>query len=122
QVCHQTYEVERANRRSRSRKDIEMKIVILSRGRKLYRTRRLREAIESRGHNVKVLDTLRFSISVEHADPSLLYRGKPLSQYDGVVPRIRASVTFYGCAVVRQFEQMGVYTLNSSHAISVSRD
>ena len=69
-----------------------------------------------------MLDTLRFAISVEHADPSLDFRGKPLSHYDGVVPRIGASITFYGCAVVRQFEQMGVFTLNSSHAISVSRD
>lgn len=73
-------------------------------------------------HQVRVLDTLRFSMAVERADPRLLYRDKLLSNYDAVVPRIGASVTFYGTAVVRQFEQMGVFTLASSHAISVSRD
>jgi ribosomal protein S6--L-glutamate ligase len=71
---------------------------------------------------VRVLDTLRFSMAVERGNPQLLYREKPLSRYDAVIPRIGASITFYGTAVVRQFEQMGVFTLTSSHAISVSRD
>lgn len=99
-----------------------MKIVILSRSRHSYSTRRLREACLVRGHTVRVLDTLRFSMAVEAGQPQLLYRDKPLSRYDAVIPRIGASVTFYGTAVVRQFEQMGVFTLSSSHAISVSRD
>jgi ribosomal protein S6--L-glutamate ligase len=99
-----------------------MKIALLSRSRHSYSTRRLREACLTRGHVVRVLDTLRFSMAVEQGSPQLLYRDKPLSRYDAVVPRIGASVTFYGTAVVRQFEQMGVYTLSSSHAISVSRD
>ncbi len=99
-----------------------MKIVILSRSRHSYSTRRLREACLSRGHTVRVLDTLRFSMAVERGNPQLLYRDKPLSRYEAVIPRIGASITFYGTAVVRQFEQMGVFTLSSSHAISVSRD
>jgi ribosomal protein S6--L-glutamate ligase len=99
-----------------------MKIVILSRSRHSYSTRRLREACLVRGHTVRVLDTMRFSMAVERGNPRLLYRDKPLSRYDAVIPRIGASITFYGTAVVRQFEQMGVFTLSSSHAISVSRD
>jgi len=99
-----------------------VKIAILSRSRKCYSTRRLREAADKRGHKVRVLDTLSFGIYVEEDSPSLTFRGKPLSKYDAVIPRIGASITFFGCAVVRQFEQMGVFTLNSSHAITVSRD
>lgn len=99
-----------------------MKIAILSRNPQIYSTRRLKEAAVARGHDVRVLDTLKFSISVEHKNPRLFYNGRKLSQYDGVIPRIGASITFYGTAVVRQFEQMGVFTLNTSTAISVSRD
>jgi len=99
-----------------------MKVVILSRAPHAYSTRRLREACLAAGYTVRVLDTLRFSISVEEDDPQLYYRDKKLSRYDGVIPRIGASVTFYGTAIVRQFEQMGIFTLASSHAISVSRD
>ncbi|MEM1013321.1 MAG: 30S ribosomal protein S6--L-glutamate ligase [Planctomycetota bacterium] len=99
-----------------------MKLCILSRSPKAYSTRRLREAAVERGHDVKVLDHMRFAIEVEPRRPSLSYRGKPLSSYDAVIPRIGASVTFYGTAVVRHFEQMGVYCLNPSAAISVSRD
>jgi ribosomal protein S6--L-glutamate ligase len=69
-----------------------------------------------------VLDTLRFSISVEQESPSLKLAGKPLRHYDAVIPRIGASITHFGTAVVRQFEQMGTFTLNTSHAISISRD
>jgi ribosomal protein S6--L-glutamate ligase len=99
-----------------------MKIAILSRGPRLYSTDRLKQAAAARGHEVRVLNPLRFSILVEQSKPALYYKGRRLSPYDAVIPRIGASVTFFGTAVVRQFEQMGVFTLNSSHAISVSRD
>ncbi len=99
-----------------------MKIAILSRNARLYSTRRLREAAVSRGHKVKVLDTAKFSIYVEPAQPMLQYAGRSVGSYDAVIPRIAPSITFFGTAVVRQFEQMGTFTLNSSHAISVSRD
>ena len=99
-----------------------MRIAILSRGPRLYSTRRLREAAEARGHEAKVLNTLSFSIEVAQGNPRLYYRHRPLSSYDAVVPRIGASITFFGTAVVRQFEQMGVFCVNPSHAISVSRD
>ena len=99
-----------------------MRIAILSRARRCYSTRRLREAALARGHDVKVLDTLRFSMVVEKGQPDLFYKNRKLSRYDAVIPRIGASITFYGTAVVRQFEQMGVFTLNGSHAITVARD
>ncbi|MCA9605308.1 MAG: RimK family alpha-L-glutamate ligase [Myxococcales bacterium] len=99
-----------------------MKVLILSRAPHAYSTRRIREACLVGGYTVRVLDTLRFSISVEQGDPQLYYRDKRLSRYDAVIPRIGTSVTLYGTAVVRQFEQMGVFTLASSHAIRVSRD
>lgn len=99
-----------------------MKIAILSRGPNLYSTRRLKEAAIARGHDTKVLNTLSCSIEVETGSPRLYYRHKKLSSYDAVIPRIGASITFFGTAVIRQFEQMGVYCVNPSHAISVSRD
>ncbi len=99
-----------------------MKIAILSRSPQAYSTRRLKEAAVARGHECKVLNHMRFGIYLEHYKPTLSFRGKPLSDYDAVIPRIGASVTFYGTAVVRQFEQMGVFCLNPSSAISVSRD
>jgi ribosomal protein S6--L-glutamate ligase len=99
-----------------------MKIAILSRSPRAYSTRRLREACVRRGHQVKILNTLRFSMLVESGEPDLFYRSRRLSRYDAVIPRIGASVTHFGTAVVRQFEQMGVFTLNSSQAITVSRD
>src|SRR5688572_12643107 len=99
-----------------------MRIAILSRARGCYSTRRLREAALGRGHDVKVLDTLRFSMAVEQGQPDLFYKRNKLSRYDAVIPRIGASITFFGTAVVRQFEQMGVFTLNGSHAITVARD
>jgi len=76
----------------------------------------------TRGHEAKVLNTLSCSIEVESGSPRLYYKHKMLSSYDAVIPRIGASITFFGTAVVRQFEQMGVYCVNPSHAISVSRD
>mgnify|MGYP001089362641 CR=1 FL=1 len=99
-----------------------MKIAILSRERDNYSTRRLREAAINRGHQVKVLDTLRFSIDVERGAPRLFYASKPLSHYDAVIPRIGASITYFGTAVVRQFEQLDVYTPSPANAIATSRD
>ncbi|MFG0312573.1 MAG: 30S ribosomal protein S6--L-glutamate ligase [Phycisphaerales bacterium] len=99
-----------------------MKIAILSRSPRCYSTRRLREAALARGHKPTVLDTLRFAISLEEGEPDLHYKGKTLSHYDAVVPRIGASVTYYGTAVVRQFEQMNVFCLNGANGIANSRD
>ena len=99
-----------------------MKLAILSRSPKAYSTRRLREAASARGHNVKVLDTLRFSIEVEHGSPDLYFGHKRLSHYDAIIPRIGASITYFGTAVVRQFEQLDVYTPASAHGIANSRD
>ncbi|MEM9828101.1 MAG: RimK family alpha-L-glutamate ligase [Planctomycetota bacterium] len=99
-----------------------MKLAILSRSRKCYSTQRLREAADSRGHHVKVLDTLRFSIDLEKGEPDLYYRSKQLSAYDAIIPRIGNSITYFGTAVVRQFEQMDVFTSASSAGIANSRD
>jgi ribosomal protein S6--L-glutamate ligase len=99
-----------------------MKIAILSRNARTYSTRRLREAARQRGHKVTVFDTLEFSIHVDAEDPDLFYRGRQMPNVDAIVPRIGASITFFGTAVVRQFEQMGVFSLNASQAITVSRD
>lgn len=99
-----------------------MKIAILSRNRKLYSTRRLIEAAEERGHTVKVIDILRCYMNIASHNPMVYYRGNPLNDFDAVIPRIGASVTFYGAAVLRQFEMMGVYPLNESVAINRSRD
>jgi len=99
-----------------------MKLAILSRGPRCYSTRRLREAAEQRGHKVLVLNTLKFAIDLERGNPDLYFRQKQLSQYDAVLPRIGASITYFGTAVVRQFEQMDVFCANSSAGISNSRD
>ena len=99
-----------------------MKIALLSRNSKLYSTRRLIEAANERGHEVTVLDVLRCYMNITSHRPSIHYKGKELDGLDAVIPRIGASVTFYGTAVLRQFEMMGVYPLNESVAISRSRD
>ncbi len=99
-----------------------MKIGILSCGPKSYSTRRLKEAAQSRGHDVKVLNTLRFAIDLDKGRPDLYFRGKSLSTYDAVIPRIGASVTYFGTAVVRQFEQMDVFCMNGANGITNSRD
>jgi len=99
-----------------------MKIAILSRNRRLYSTRRLIEAAERRGHDVCVVDVLRCYMNIVPHTPEIHYRGVKLQGYDAVIPRIGASVTFYGTAVVRQFEMMGVYCLNESVAITRARD
>ena len=99
-----------------------MKIAILSRNPKLYSTRRLVEAAQQRDHEVRVLDVLRCYMNITSLRPSIHYKGEDLSGFDAVIPRIGASVTFYGTAVLRQFEMMGVYPLNESVAITRSRD
>ncbi|MCD8520973.1 MAG: 30S ribosomal protein S6--L-glutamate ligase [Saccharospirillaceae bacterium] len=99
-----------------------MKIAILSRDAHLYSTRRLVEAGEARGHDVSVLDTLHCYMNINSLDSSIHYQGRELDDFDAVIPRIGASITFYGTAVLRQFEMMGVYPLNESVAISRSRD
>lgn len=99
-----------------------MKIAILSRRPQLYSTRRLVEAGKERGHSVRVIDTLRCYMNITSHHPSIHYKGESLEGFDVVIPRIGASITFYGAAVLRQFEMMNVPTINSSLAITRSRD
>ena len=99
-----------------------MRIAILSRQPELYSTKALVEAAERRGHEVRVLDTLQFDIRIRRRRPELVYQGEPIGTVDAVIPRIGASITYYGLAVVRQFEIMGVYCLNESQSIARSRD
>lgn len=99
-----------------------MKIVILTRNRKLYSTSRLIEAANQRGHEVLPVDPLRCYMKIGTGRPEVHYRGEAVIDVDAVIPRIGASITFYGTAVLRQFEMMGVYPLNESVAISRSRD
>ena len=99
-----------------------MKIAVLSRNTNLYSTRRIVEAGEQRGHEMVVIDTLRAYMNITSHNPQIHYKGQTLEGFDAVIPRIGASVTFYGCAVLRQFEMMGVFPLNESVAISRSRD
>lgn len=99
-----------------------MKLGILSASPRCYSTRRLKQAAIERGHHVRVLNTLRFAIELREGDPSLSYRSKRLSEYDAILPRVGASVTYFGTAVVRQFEQMDVYTPNTANGIINSRD
>ena len=91
-----------------------MKLAILSRAPRAYSTQRLRTAALDRGHEVKVLNTLRFGIDLSGNEPDLQFRGKQLSDYDAILPRIGNSITYFGTAVVRQFEQMDVYTPNTA--------
>ncbi|WP_070970763.1 30S ribosomal protein S6--L-glutamate ligase [Vibrio sonorensis] len=99
-----------------------MKIGILSRNSGLYSTKRLIEAAESRGHQVKVIDALRCYMNINSEKPEIHFKGEELKGYEAIIPRIGASVTFYGTAVLRQFEMMGVYPVNESVAITRSRD
>lgn len=99
-----------------------MKIAILSRNAQLYSTARLVDAARSRGHRVRVLDPLRCYMRIAPGEFLMHYKGKPLANYDAVIPRVGASVTFYATAVLRQFEMMGVFTPNSSDAILRARD
>ncbi|WP_422358501.1 30S ribosomal protein S6--L-glutamate ligase [Reichenbachiella sp.] len=99
-----------------------MKIAVLSRNPNLYSTKRLLEAIEQRGHEGLIIDHLKCDIIIDDEGPSLYYQGEKLKDIDAVIPRIGASVTFYGTAVVRQFEMMKVFSAVSSLAITRSRD
>jgi ribosomal protein S6--L-glutamate ligase len=99
-----------------------MKLAILSCSPNAYSTRRLKEAVEQRGHSVDVLNTLKFAIDLDQGSPDLFYRQKQVSDYDAVLPRIGASITYYGIAVVRQFQEMDVFCANTSHGIMNSRD
>jgi ribosomal protein S6--L-glutamate ligase len=99
-----------------------MKLAILSRNSKLYSTRRLVEAARARGHTVRVLDPLRCYMRIASDGFSMHYKGKPIAGYDAVIPRIGASITRYGTAVLRQLEMMGSYTPNPSDAILRARD
>lgn len=99
-----------------------MKLAILSCGPKSYSTRRLKEAALGRGYDVKVLNTLKFAIDLQRGKPDLYFRQKLLSTYDAVLPRIGASITYYGTSVVRQFEEMDVFCANTANGISNSRD
>ena len=99
-----------------------MNIVILSRNKELYSTQRLLEEAEKRNHLVEVIDPLDCNLIIENEKPTIYYKGKYLNYVDAIIPRIGASVTFYGCAVVRQFEMMNVFSSVSSDAILKSRD
>ena len=99
-----------------------LKIAILSRRVKLYSTQRLVEAAKARGHEVEVIDTLRCYMNIATHNPSIHYKGRKLEGFDAVIPRIGASITFYGTAVLRQWEVMGIYSVNESVAFSRSRD
>jgi ribosomal protein S6--L-glutamate ligase len=99
-----------------------MKIALLSRNRRLYSSRRIIEAAEARGHQIVVIDVLRAYMNIASHKPSIHYRGQVLEGFDCVIPRIGASVTHYGTAVLRQFEMMGVTPLNESVAVTRSRD
>ncbi len=99
-----------------------MELAILSRAPNAYSTRRLKVAALDRGHHVRVMNTLRFAIDLSGDQPDLQYLGKPLQDFDAILPRIGASITYFGTALVRQFEQMDVYTPNTANGIANSRD
>lgn len=99
-----------------------MKLAILSKEPKNYSTQRLVEAAKNRGHDVKVLNTLKFTLNLEEESPELYFKQKKLSKYDAILPRIGSSITYFGTAVVRQFQQMNVYSPNSADGILNSRD
>lgn len=99
-----------------------MKLVMLARNPNLYSHQRLKEAAEARGHQLDIVNTLRCYMNIASRRPEIYYNGEKLTGYDAVIPRIGASVTFYGLAVLRQFEMMGVYPLNESVGIGRSRD
>ena len=99
-----------------------MKIGILSRNAELYSTRSLTEAARKRGHKIQVINPLRCYMNITSHHPAIHYKGDKLEGFDAIIPRIGASITFYGTSVVRQFEMMDVFCLNESVAISRSRD
>lgn len=99
-----------------------MKIAILSRNSGLYSTKRLVEAGKARGHEIEVIDTLKCYMDITSTKPMVYYNNRALDDFDAIIPRIGASITFYGTAVIRQFEMMGVFSLNESVAIARARD
>ena len=99
-----------------------MNLVVLSRNAKLYSTKRLVEAAQKRGHEIRVIDHSKCDLVIEKKKPKVLYRGEEIIGVNAVIPRIGASVTFYGTAVVRQFEMMNVFTAVESQALVRSRD
>lgn len=99
-----------------------LKIAILSRNKHLYSTKRLKEEAEARGHIVRIINTVRCYMNISSKNPEIHYAGEKLPNFDAIIPRIGASITFYGTAVVRQFEMMRVFSLNASIAISRARD
>jgi len=99
-----------------------MKIAMLARNPDLYSHKRIVEAAAARDHSIDIFNTTRCYMNIAAHKPRVFYQGEPLDGYDVVIPRIGASITFYGCSVVRQFEMMGVWSLNESVAISRSRD
>lgn len=99
-----------------------MNIAVLSRNPDLYSTKRLIEAAKQRGHNARVLNHLKCYVGIEQGNPSMYYNGELLTNIDAVIPRIGASVTFYGTAIVRQFEMMQVFTTTKSQSLVKSRD
>ncbi len=99
-----------------------MNIAILSRDPKLYSTRRLKEAGEARGHKVEIINHMKCVLMIEKKNPMVMYNGRRLDYFDAIIPRVGASVTFYGAAVVRQFEMMKVFTAVESQALIRSRD
>ncbi len=102
---------------------MSMKIVILSRNTRLYSTKRLVEAATKRGHEVRVVDPIKCYMNINSKQPEVHYKnGEILNKFDAIIPRVGASVTFYGTAVLRQFEMLGTYSLNESIAITRSRD
>ncbi len=101
---------------------MKMKLGILSRNKNLYSTRRLVEAATKRGHEVRVIDTLKCHMDINSSKPGIFFKGERLEGYDAVIPRIGASITDYGTAVIRQFEMMGVYCLTESIPLGRSRD
>ncbi|MCC6913222.1 MAG: 30S ribosomal protein S6--L-glutamate ligase [Rhodospirillaceae bacterium] len=99
-----------------------MKFAMLARNAELYSHQRIVAAARARGHEIDIVDTLKCYMNIASHRPEVRYKGRPLEGYDAVIPRIGASITFYGLAVLRQFEMMGVYPLNESVAIGRSRD
>ena len=99
-----------------------MRIAIMSRSKKIYSTNRLVEAGRERGHEMHVVDTARCYMNIASHRPTMHFRGEQLEPFDAVIPRIGASITFYGTAVLRQFEMMGTFPLNESVAVTRSRD
>lgn len=99
-----------------------MKLAILSKEPGNYSTKRLVEAAKKKGHTVKVLNTLKFALDIEEGSPDLYFKQKAISHYDAVLPRIGASITYFGTAVVRQFQQMEIFSANSADGILNSRD